>query len=225
MSETIPDDEPPDWAAAAEARVLDAALPLAGEIGWGARTVRRAAEAAGLSPADALLLLPGGPRDLASLYSRRLDAAMLAALSGLDPRTMKMRDRIGRAILARLEAAAAHRAAARRWAGFMVLPPNAPLALRLQWESADAIWRWAGDKALDENHYSKRALLSAILGSALMVRLTSNRATAEAYVGRRIGEVMAFETWKAALPKRDLAADAATALGKLRYDRSPTNIS
>src|SRR5579872_634741 len=41
-----------DWAAKAEARVLDAALPLAGETGWTQRTLQRAAQAAGLTAAD-----------------------------------------------------------------------------------------------------------------------------------------------------------------------------
>jgi ubiquinone biosynthesis protein COQ9 len=122
-----------DWAAAAEAKVLDAALPLAGEIGWTWRTVRRAARAAGLSEADAELLLPGGPRDLAALYSRRLDQAALAELSAVDPRSLKIRDRISRVVLARLEAAARDEAASRRWAGFMALPGNLTLAARLQW--------------------------------------------------------------------------------------------
>ena len=208
-----------DWAALAEARVLEAALPFAGESGWTERTLKRAAQGAGLSAADVTLLMPNGPRDLAALYSRKLDAAMTAALEKLDPRTLKMRERIIRAILARLEAAAETKAAARRWAGFMALPSNAPLALRLQWETADKIWRWAGDQATDENHYSKRAILSAILGSSLMVRLSYSRAEAEAYVQRRIGDVMAFEKWKAGLPKRDLAGEAASFLGKLRYAR------
>jgi ubiquinone biosynthesis protein COQ9 len=207
-----------DWAQNAEARVLDAALELAPQSGWTALTVKRAAKAAGLSPADAELLLPNGPRDLAALLSRRHDQAMLAALAGLDPESLKVRERIGRAILARLEAAAADEGAVRRCAGFLALPTNLPLALRLLWESADLIWRWAGDTATDENHYSKRVLLSAILGSALAVRLSSGPAAAEAYVNGRIGEVMAFEKWKAGLPKADaLAAQAAGALGKMRY--------
>ena len=40
-----------------------------------------------------------------------------------------------------------------------------PLGLRLAWESADALWRWAGDTATDENHYSKRVLLAGILSA------------------------------------------------------------
>ena len=206
-----------NWADQAEAKVLDAALPLAAEMGWTALLVARAAKEAGLSAADAELLLPGGPRDLAALFSRRCDAAMTGALKDTDPRGLKMRDRIGRAVQARLEAAAETEAATRRWAGFLALPANAALALRLQWESADLIWRWAGDTATDENHYSKRAILSAILGSALMVRLASGRAKSDAYVSARIGDVMSFEKFKAGLPKVDLMGAAAGLLGKLRY--------
>ena len=206
-----------NWADAAEARVLDAALPLATEHGWSARTVQRAAAAAGLSAGDVELLMPGGPRDLAALYGRRLDQAMLTALSNTDPRSLKIRDRIIRAVQARQDAAAEHETATRRWAGFLALPTNLPLALRLQWESADAIWRWAGDTASDENHYSKRAILSAILGSALMVRLSAGKAEGDAYVERSVGDVMTFEKWKAGLPKSDFAAQAAGMLGKIRY--------
>jgi ubiquinone biosynthesis protein COQ9 len=206
-----------NWADAAEARVLDAALPLAGEHGWSAATLRRAAEAAGLSPGDVELLLPNGPRDLAALYARRLDHAMLDALAATDPRSLKIRERIIRAVQARQDAAALHEAASRRWAGFLALPTNLPLALRLQWESADTVWRWAGDTATDENHYSKRAILSAILGSALMVRLTAGKAEGDAYVQRRVGDVMSFEKWKAGLPKGDFAARAVGGLGRLRY--------
>ena len=206
-----------NWADAAEARVLDDALPLAAEHGWGAATLRRAAQSAGLSPGDVELLLPNGPRDLAALYSRRLDKIMLDALTGTDPRSLKVRERIIRAVQARQDAAAAQEAATRRWAGFLALPSNLPLALRLQWDSADAIWRWAGDTAADENHYSKRAILSAILGSALMMRLSAGKAEADAYVQRRVADVMTFEKWKAGLPKSDFAAQAAEMLGKLRY--------
>jgi ubiquinone biosynthesis protein COQ9 len=210
-------DTSTDWATDSEARVLDAGLKRAPTSGWTLLTLNRAAKDAGLSAADAELLMPGGPRDLAALLSRRHDRAMLTALEGVDPRSLKMRDRIGRALLARLDAAAADEAAVRRCAGFLAFPTNLALATRLLWDSADAIWRWAGDAANDENHYSKRAILSAILGSALMVRLSGGRAAAEAYVHSRIGEVIAFEKWKGGLPKTDFAAQAAGVLGKIRY--------
>ncbi len=141
----------------------------------------------------------------------------MAALAGVDPRSLKIRERITRAVQARVEAAAADAPATRRLQGWLALPHHMPLGVRLLWESADSIWRWAGDMAADENHYSKRAILSGVLGPAIAIRLASGRAAADEYVLRRIADVMAFEKWKAGLPKTDLGFQLAGALGKVRY--------
>ena len=92
---------------------------------------------------------------------------------------------------------------------------------RLLWDSADAIWRWAGDTATDENHYSKRMILSGVLGPAIALRLSSGRQAANDYIFRRIADVMAFEKWKAGLPKTDIGLQIAGALGRLRYGVKP----
>jgi ubiquinone biosynthesis protein COQ9 len=208
-----------DWADEAEVRVLDVAIRLAPTVGWNSRLVVRAAAAAGLSAGETMLLLPGGPRDLAALFSRRHDQAALAALGELDPKALKMRERISRGVEARLDAAATDGEALRRWAGYLALPPNLPLALKLVWESADMIWRWAGDRATDENHYSKRAILAAILISTLAIRLNAGREAASAHLAAQIGRVMAYETWKAKIHPAAFATQLATALGRLRYGR------
>jgi ubiquinone biosynthesis protein COQ9 len=206
-----------DWAGAAEDRILDAALALAPVNGWTLRTVNQAARAAGLSEADALLLLPNGAADLAALLSRRHDRAALQSLADIDPRSLKVRERIRRAVLARVEAAAADEAAVRRLLGFLALPSRMALGARLLWESCDGLWRWAGDTATDENHYSKRAILAGVLGPAVAIRLASGRDAAERYVADRIDNVMAFEKWKAGLPKSDVGGKIAGMLGRLRY--------
>jgi len=204
-----------DWAVAAEQRVLDAALNLAPTRGWGRAMTLAAVKAAGLSEADGELLLPNGPRDLAALLSRRHDAAALAALP--DPATLKIRERIRAAVIARLDAAQADREAVRRWAGFLALPTSLPLALRLLWESADALWRWAGDTATDENHYSKRAILSGILIQVTALDLELGRVEALAALDARIQNVMDFEKWKAGFKPSDLAKDLAGALARVRF--------
>jgi ubiquinone biosynthesis protein COQ9 len=214
------DGEVPDWCDAAEQRLLAGAIPHAASLGWSPALVAKAAAEAGLSMGEALLVLPYGARDLAALFSRRHDAAGLAALADVDPKSLKMRERIFRAVDARLEAAAADGEAVRRWAGFLALPTNLPLAGRLVWESADRIWRWAGDVATDENHYSKRAILAAILISTLSIRLSAGQAAARAHLSARIANVMAFETWKARLRPGELALQVAAALGRLRYGKA-----
>jgi ubiquinone biosynthesis protein COQ9 len=209
-----------DWARAKEQDLLDAALRLAPRLGWSWALVRQAGRDVGLSAPEAELLLPEGPRDLAALLSRRLDQEALEALVEADPTRMKIRERIRRGVEAWLAAAGEHEAAARRWTGFLALPGNLALGLRLAWASADALWRWAGDTATDENHYSKRALLAEILISGLAVRLASGAGVAEKHVEQRIAGVMAFEKWKGrAVRPRDLARRGAAFLGRLRYGR------
>jgi ubiquinone biosynthesis protein COQ9 len=210
------------WAREAEDRLLDAAVELAPQLGWSARMAKAAGRACGFSDGETELLIPHGPADLAALLSRRHDARMMAALEAMNPSPLKIRERIARGIEARIDAAAADEAAMRRWAGFLALPSNAPLGLKLAWESADHIWRWAGDTATDENHYSKRALLAGILTGALAVRLSSGRAAALAFADRRIADVMAYEKWKATSGFRpgDLLAAAARGLGRMRYAKT-----
>ena len=208
----------PSWADRTEDAVLDAALPMAQRLGWTAALVHQAGAAAGLSPADVDLLLPNGPRDLAALLSRRHDRAALASLDGIDPQGLKIRERIRRAAEARIEAAAADDPGVRRWTGFLALPTHAALGLKLAWESADALWRWAGDTATDENHYSKRAILSAVLLSTLAARLRGGREHAREHLAHRISQVMDFEKFKARLPKvGEKGEDLAAWLGRVRY--------
>jgi ubiquinone biosynthesis protein COQ9 len=209
--------ETDDWAKRTEAEVLDEALRVAPALGWTWRMTYVAGQAAGLSRPETELLLPRGPADLAALLSRRLDAEALARLEAVDPAALKIRLRIRTSVEARLEAAAAHEPAVRRWAGYLALPLHLPLGLRLLWESADVLWRWAGDVATDENHYSKRAILSGILCGALAIRLTSGHADAMSFVDARIENVMAYEKWKGGLKPGDLLKDIATALARIRY--------
>ncbi len=187
----------PDWADRMEQTVLDTAIRRAPDLGWNARLVRAACEANGLSLGDQELLLPNGARDLAVLLWRRRDDQAMAALDAVDPATLKIRERIAQAVSARLEAGAADAAAEKRAAGFLALPINADLAAGLTWATADRLWRWAGDPATVWNHYSKRAILSGILVPAMTIRLFDGRTAADAFVARRIENVMAFEKWKA----------------------------
>lgn len=210
---------PGDWADIAEQRALDEALRLAPRLGWNPGMVRAAALAAGLDAGEAQLLLPQGPRDLAALLSRRHDKAALAALKALDPPPAKIRDKIRAGVLARLDAAQRDAEALRKLAAFLAFPTHMPLALTLVWESADALWRWAGDTATDENHYSKRAILSGILVSTLAVDMASGRESSLKHLDGRIDNVMAFEKWKAGIKPMNLATEVAGALARMRYGR------
>ncbi len=122
-------------------------------------------------------------------------------------------------MVARLDAAQHDAEALRKLSAFLAFPTNIPLALTLLWESADVLWRWAGDTATDGNHYSKRAILSGILVSTLAVDMASGRDSALKHLDARIDNVMAFEKWKAGIKPMDLAAEVAAALARMRYGR------
>lgn len=206
-----------DWADRMEQAVLDAAVERAPALGWNGRMVRAACAANGLSRGDEELLFPNGARDLAALLSRRHDDRAMASLADVDPKTLKIRERIARAVSARLEAGAADLEATRRCAAFLALPTNADLGLQLGWETADLLWNWAGDTATDWNHYSKRAILSGILIPALTMRWFDGREAADAFVARRIENVMAFEKWKAGKDFDAPLRKMTEALSRMRY--------
>ncbi|GAA0869514.1 COQ9 family protein [Brevundimonas basaltis] len=206
-----------DWADRMEQAVLDAAVERAPALGWNGRMVRAACAANGLSRGDEELLFPNGARDLAALLSRRHDDRALAALGEVDPATLKIRERIARAVSERLEAGAADLEATRRCAAFLALPTNVDLGLQLAWETADHLWNWAGDTATDWNHYSKRAILSGILIPALTMRWFDGKEAADAFVARRIENVMAFEKWKAGKDFDAPLRRMTDALSRMRY--------
>lgn len=210
-------NEPGDWADRMEQAVLDAAVARAPRFGWNGRLVRAACEAEGLSAGDQELLFPHGARDLAALLFRRHDARAIQTLAATPAESMKIRQRIAAAMSARMEAGAQDLEATKKCAAFLALPQNADLGLSLAWETSDLLWRWAGDTATDWNHYSKRTILSGILIPALTMRWFQGRDEAEAFVARRIENVMAFEKWKAAKDFEAPIRRVTDVLARLRY--------
>ena len=201
------------------ASVLAAALELAPFEGWTARTLAEAAASAGVDPGALELACPRGVLDLLAYWSAECDRAMEAALAAADLNSMRVRERVTFAVQQRLAAIGPqHREAASRAASRLAMPDALPTAKRLLWQSADAIWRALGDPSTDYNYYTKRAILSAVLGSTLMVWLDGDDARAAAFLDRRIENVMAFERFKGSLRKtRARWPDPVKLLARLRY--------
>ena len=113
------------------------------------------------------------------------------------------------------------REAVRRALALLAMPHNIPLALRISWCTADHMWRIAGDTSTDFNHYTKRMTLGAVYGSTLLVWLDDNSegwAETEAFLSRRIDDVMKFEKlkaeWRGSSEQR---LSLSRFLGRLRY--------
>ncbi len=169
--------------------------------GWRKSSLDLACREMGIQPADAALACPGGVRDLAVEFQGWGDELMIARLEEMDLASMRMRDRIALAVRTRLEVVSGHREAVRQMLVLFAIPINGQAGASALWHSSDRIWVFLGDRSDDINWYSKRATLSAVLGSSVLYWLGDTgggTATAE-FVDRRIDNVMQLEILKSGI--------------------------
>ena len=189
--------------------------------GWTVKAVDAAAAQTGIDPAQARLAFPKSKIDMIDAYIAAVDAAMAAEYPPEKVAAMKIRDRIRAQLWFRLETMAPAREALRSALAILAMPQNAPRALAIGWRTADLMWRAAGDTATDFNHYTKRLTLGAVYGSTLVAWLddqSEGSADTAAFLDRRLGDVMRFETWKRQWSGSDLRRPSlARFLGRLRY--------
>lgn len=173
--------------------ILENILPEIPFSGWTWPVAVTAAEKAGLDPAMADAVFPGGLADVVGHFSDWADRAMMAGLADVDPASLRVRDRVAMAVEKRLEALAPHREAVRAALSFWALPTRGISAGGVVWRTADRIWDWAGDTATDYNRYTKRALLCGVIASTTLAWLGDDggdMAATRAFLGRRIENVM-----------------------------------
>ncbi len=201
--------------------ILDAALKHVPFEGWTSKSLRLAVRDTDLPEGAEELYFPGGPLELMRFWSDISDAKVAAHLASLDLSAMKIRDKVTAGVLARLEAVGQHEEAARRALSRLSLPGGAAQGAAQLWASADTIWRAIGDTSTDGNFYSKRMILSGVIGSSLISWLGDDdmdKAAARAFLDARIQNVMQFEKAKWDFKKRTAGLpNPAEVLGKLRY--------
>ena len=189
--------------------------------GWTMTAVDAAAGAMGINPAVARLAYRNGATDMIGAWVAHIDAAMVEALPAPALAALPIRERIARLIRFRLDQLVGREEALRRAMAIMAMPQNLAAALRLGWASADAMWRQAGDTATDYNHYTKRVTVATIYAATLTVFANDSGAEhreTNAFLDRRIDDVMRFERAKARMTKpRDDRFSLVRLAGRLRY--------
>ncbi len=197
--------------------VVDAAI----FDGWTEEAVRNAAAAEDVDADVALLAFPQGAMDMIAAWIETIDLKMAEALPMERLADMKIRERIRALVQFRLDAVGGQEEALRRALSVMAMPQNAFRSLRAGWNSADAMWRLAGDIATDYNHYTKRTILAGIYGATLAVFVddeSEGKAETRAFLDRRIEGVMKFEKAKAQFLRKDRERfSMARFFGRLRY--------
>jgi len=201
--------------------ILKAALKIAPFEGWTDLTLKRAVRDAGYPDGSGELYFENGIADLLDHWSEALNAQTAQGLSQLDLDALKIRERVTQGVLLRLQAIDPHEEAARRASSRLVLPDLAATGVRQIWKAADTIWRGIGDTSTDANYYSKRVILSSVIGSTLPVWLSDqseDKTAARAFLDARIENVMEFEKlkWRVKGFTKNMP-EPAEILGQLRY--------
>ena len=201
--------------------ILQAALKIAPFEGWTNLTLKRAVRDAGLPDGAEELYFENGISDLLNHWSDALNRKAEHQISELDLAKLKIRSRVTQGVLLRLEAIGPHEEAARRASSRLILPDLAATGIRQIWNAADMIWRSIGDTSTDANYYSKRAILSSVIGATLPIWLSDqsdDKAAARAFLDARIENVMEFEKlkWRVKNITKNMP-EPAEILGQFRY--------
>ena len=197
--------------------LLDAILPHVAFDGWSPVAFKAAATDAGIEMAVANTLCPRGAVDLAVAFHKRGDAAMVAALKDADLTDMRFRDKVAHAIRLRIQAVDDKEAVSRGTALF-ALPHMAGDGAKLIWGTADAIWTALGDTSRDVNWYTKRLTLSGVYSSVVLFWLGDDSLDmqgTDAFIDRRIDNVMQFEKLKAQAKDNPFLKPFAATLGRM----------
>ncbi|MBL1437112.1 MAG: COQ9 family protein [Rhodobacteraceae bacterium] len=197
----------------AKRAVIDAALPHVMFDGWSDTTLAAAITDSGVEAGLAKLAFPRGPLDLALGYHYQGDADMRAEMAALDLASMRYSERVAKAISLRL--ALADKEAVRRAMAFFALPHNMGDGTRALWHTADAIWESLGDTSRDYNWYTKRMTLSAVYSACVLFWLGDDADETEAFIDRRIANVMSFEKTKAKFRSSPLGKHFSNTFGKV----------
>lgn len=172
--------------------LVEAMLSHAAFDGWSVSALAAAARDLDLDPTLPERLFPGGGTEVVAHFVDLADRAMAEDLAAGDSAGAGVGAKVFEAIQVRLGRWGEHREAIRRAASLLSLPQNLPLAMRLTWGTADAIWRAVGDQSHDFSWYTKRATLSAVYSSTLLYWLddtSEGAADSWAFLRRRLNDV------------------------------------
>jgi ubiquinone biosynthesis protein COQ9 len=147
-------------------RLIEAILPDVAFDGWSRRAIRVAARRIGMPAGEAEALFPRGAPDMIAAFSRWADRQMLERLEAAMVEPVSLSRRVALALRLRFEVLLPWREAARRALSELAMPQNAPLGLRLLYDTVDRIWWGVGDTATDFSFYTKRASLAGIQAAA-----------------------------------------------------------
>ncbi|WP_341789389.1 COQ9 family protein [Rickettsia endosymbiont of Polydrusus tereticollis] len=132
---------------------------------WNNNLLAEAEEQSGFASGYNTLLFPNGLQEVIDFFESRQDDKMLMQLAEIEA-PKKIRDKLSLALKIRIKNCPPiiHS----KNAAYFAMPSNILFATNLAMRSCDIIWRYAGDKSLDYNYYTKRGLLFTVYLPAIL---------------------------------------------------------
>jgi ubiquinone biosynthesis protein COQ9 len=180
------------FADAERERLIAAILPDVPFDGWTGKALRHAARRIDIPAAEAVALFPRGAPDMIAAFSHWADKEMLARLEAAPVEPVSLSRRVALALRLRFEVLLPWREAVRRGLSVLAMPQNALLALRLLYDTVDAVWDGVGDHPTDFSFYTKRASLAGVQAAATLYWLDDRSpgfVDTQAFIDRRLADL------------------------------------
>ncbi|MEY4463783.1 MAG: hypothetical protein RLZZ81_754 [Pseudomonadota bacterium] len=130
---------------------------------WNSTLLEEAEKKCGFAKGYALIVFPEGLSEIVEFFEGYLDNILLESLTKIEE-PAKIREKISLAVKIRVKTVLPiiHS----KNAAYFALNPMQ--GTEVAFRSCDAIWRYAGDKSLDFNYYTKRGLLLSVYISSIL---------------------------------------------------------
>lgn len=170
-------------------QIINAAIPFVLERGWCEKALLEASVSLG-EDAKYWGMYFVNLMDAVEYFEHHEDKRMLEVIASYG-KLDGIRNRIGKALFERVVNISGGKRMLERLGEFYLQGYAMPSAVKNVWTTSDIIWRFAGDKATDFNHYTKRALLSGVY-VAVVRRYLEDDCNIEQYVAESLDKVVNF---------------------------------
>ncbi|KAF0138329.1 MAG: hypothetical protein FD153_1378 [Rhodospirillaceae bacterium] len=173
--------------------------------GWRVQSLDAAARDAGLESGAVERAFPNGVTEAITHYFDWGDRRMLAALAGRDLGAMKIRERVGTGVRARLAMFGDREVVRRTLSMLAALPMHVRLGLQITYRTVDTLWHVAGDTTTDINFYTKRLLLVGVYTATLLYWLddaSEDSADTHEFLERRLANMAQLATLRQAVEQK-----------------------
>ena len=172
-------------------KIVESCLLQAKFDGLTEESLKNACEEHNMDFANGIALFPNIEKDILNHWILILDEKTLAYGNELK-NDMRIRDKIGTLVKKRISDLNEHKIIAKKMIAKYILPNSATTFAHQLWDSADKMWIAIGDTTPtnDSNHYSKRLILSTVLGMSISYWANDDDGEINEYIDRRIDDAL-----------------------------------